>query len=151
MKNLFPILIMLIFLTGNYSFGQFSRPQAINLVMDNALANDTTVDTYCAYSSYSSDIETVDGDVIENPYPVSWIFFVDDHPFADWYHSSRFIFVDKTSGNYATINSGIYPERWRDDYEQILMAVRPIPVVPENMTVKEGTESSKDLSGTIQV
>ena len=111
------------------SYGQFSRQQAIDLVQGNIITDVIeNVDAYCAYNSNSNDIEMIDNMFINNPYSESWVFFVNDNPFADWYHQSRFIFVNTSNGAYTIESVTIYPKSWETDYEKISLAVRPNPV-----------------------
>jgi hypothetical protein len=112
-----------------HSFGQFTRQQAIDLVLNNILVDDIeSIDIYCAYNSNTNDVEMIDNVVITNPYSESWVFFVNDNPFASWYHQTRYIFVNTTDGAYAISNGEIYPKSWKTDFEEISLADRPEPI-----------------------
>ena len=73
-------------------FAQFSRNDAQNLVLNTILVNDVDdVDVYASDNSVAVNVKLIDSDSIINPYATSWVFFVDDNPFASWYHASRII------------------------------------------------------------
>ena len=111
------------------SYGQFTRQQAIDLVLNNILSDDIeSIDIYCEYNSNTKDVEMIDNIVITNAYSESWVFFVNDNPFASWYHQSRYIFVNTVDGAYTIANGEIYPKSWKTDYEEISSADRPDPV-----------------------
>ena len=114
---------------STFIYGQFSRNDAIDLVLNTILTDDIgEVDVYASYNSIATDVELIDNDSPSNPYLESWVFFSDDNPFASWYHSSRIIYVSTTDGSYTISNVEIYPKELSSDYEEISMADRPDPV-----------------------
>ncbi|MBM3435581.1 MAG: hypothetical protein FJY07_05105, partial [Bacteroidetes bacterium] len=126
-KLILGFLVTLI-VTAN-SFGQFTRQQAIDLILNNTLLDDIeSIDVYCANNSNTGDVEMIDNVIVENPNAESWVFFVDDNPFASWYHQARYIFVFTVDGAYTIANGEIYPKSWKTDYEEISSADRPDPV-----------------------
>ncbi len=127
-QNLILSFLVTLIVTAN-SYGQFTRQQAINLVLNNILTGDIeNVDAYCAYNSNTGDVEMIDDVIVNNPYSESWVFFVNDNPFASWYHQSRYIFVNTFDGAYTIANGEIYPKSWKTDYEEVSLAERPDPI-----------------------
>lgn len=117
--------LVIIIVTAS-SYGQFTRQQAIDLVLNDILIDDIeNVDAYCAFNSNTGDVEMIDNVIVSNPYSESWIFFVNDNPFASWYHQSRYIFVNTVDGAYIITNGEIYPKSWKTDYEEISLTDRP--------------------------
>jgi hypothetical protein len=80
-------------------YGQFTRNNSIDLVLNTILAEDTVqVDVFASFDSLADDVILIDDSVVVNPYSVSWVFFVDDNPFEGWYHKSRVIFFKTLTG-----------------------------------------------------
>jgi hypothetical protein len=132
MKKLiyFVLFVAVSFMLTNTLFAQFSRNDAINLVLNTVLTNDVgTVDVYTAHNSIATDLELVDTNLITNPYSESWVFFSDDNPFAGWYHDCRVIFVNSANGSYTISNVGIYPKYLASEWDEISMVTRPEPLV----------------------
>ena len=110
-------------------FAQFSRNDAINLVLNTILADDIgDIDVYASNSSFTTNVELIDNNSSANPYSDAWVFFSDDNPFASWYHSSRVIYVSAIDGVYTIYNVEIYPKGLSSDYEEISYANRPDPI-----------------------
>lgn len=123
-------IVLFAMLFVNYASAQFTRQQANDLVLNTILSDDVgKVDVYSAFNSKSTDISFVDNETITNPYSESWGFFVDDNPFADWYHSSRFIFVNTSNGEYTIEDKDIYPKFCKTEYEEISSANCPDQIV----------------------
>lgn len=116
-------------LVTNFTFSQFSRNQAIDLVLNQILDIETeTIDVYSSYNVVSSSNITLwDNQTINCSYSENWLFFIDDIPPAKWYHPCRYIFVDKSTGNYTIVNKKIYPKDIETDYELIHQIPRPDP------------------------
>jgi len=110
-------------------FGQYSRIDAIDLVLNSILADDVgNVDVYCSSDTKTMPVDLIDNDTRPNPFSESWVFFSNDNPFASWYHSSRVIFVSAVDGAYTVADVEIYPKDLSSDYEEISMASRPAPI-----------------------
>ena len=133
MKNKFRILVLFVAIvcfTTTSIFAQFSRNDAIDLVLNTILTDDIgDVDVYASYNSISTDVELIDNDSESNPYAESWVFFIDDSPFASWYHGCRLVFVSSSNGDYSIENVSIYPKQLSTDYEEVSLADRPDPIV----------------------
>lgn len=110
-------------------FAQFSRNDAINLVLNTVLYDNIgNIDVYCSYNSQTTSVNLIDNDSKPNPYAESWVFFSDDNPFASWYHSSRMIYVSAIDGSYTIENVEIYPKGLKTNYEEVSLANRPASV-----------------------
>jgi hypothetical protein len=48
--------------------------------------------------------------ILHSEYDVSWLFFIDMYPFAQWDHNCKYLFLDQQTGNYTTINYRIPPQ-----------------------------------------
>ena len=108
------------------SKGQFSRQQAINLVLDEILVSDTAhIYLYTSYDTIpnTSNITLANGETIIPPYQQNWVFFSDDKPFANWDHSCRFIFVDSHTGDFNTYTNSSYPFDLLASYQALSSAV----------------------------
>jgi len=111
-------------------YAQFTRQQAIDLILNDVLTEELdNIDVYASFSSFTDDTPLIDNDNATNPYAGSWVFYVNDSPFAAWYHPCRYIFVSGSSGDYTTVNKEIYPKYLSTDYEEVSLANRPEPVV----------------------
>ncbi|MCD4746398.1 MAG: C13 family peptidase [Bacteroidales bacterium] len=132
-KNLFFIIALSLYLICvNISKAQISRQSAIDTVINHILASDTgRADIYAAYDLLNQG-DTVfqrDGLFITNPYPYSWVFFIDDHPMANWFHDCRYLFMNEADGYYQSFNKRIFPEPWEEDFE--LVSGINLPEPPE--------------------
>ena len=129
MIKIFMALMTFVLLMSTSIFAQFSRNDAIDLVLNTVLTDDIgNVDVYSSYNNFTTDVELIDNDSPVNPYTESWVFFSDDNPFASWYHGSRIIYVSTTDGSYTISNVEIYPKGLQTDYEEISFVARPDPI-----------------------
>lgn len=111
---------------------QFTREQAINLALNQILLNDLDhIDVYASFEVETGPGEILLGDqtLLILPYMSNWVFFVDDHPFANWLHDCRYIFVNEENGEYIIIDKMIYPDQMALQYE--LVSQIPRPVTPD--------------------
>lgn len=77
------LTLTFVFLMSTFIYGQFSRNDAIDLVLNTLLANDIgEVDVYASNNSFTTDVELIDNDSPSNPNSESWVFFSDDKPFT---------------------------------------------------------------------
>jgi hypothetical protein len=109
---------------------QFSRVDAIHLVMNDILLNEVgNINVYCCYDMKSGDevLELPDFRTLSLSYSINWVFFVDDNPYAQWQHSCRYIFVDASSGGYNIINDRIPPVEIYSHFEKISQIEVPPP------------------------
>jgi hypothetical protein len=123
MKNNFKFFVSLVaifsLLTATV-FAQFTKTDAANLVLNTILANDIgKVDVFASGGSVSGTVELVTTETIACPYNDNWVFFVDDKPWAGWFHECRYIFVDAQSGAHSIINSTVFPRDQLTAYDLI--------------------------------
>jgi len=115
-------------------FSQFSRTEAIDLVLNSILSDDVgNIDVYCSFNSQTTTVDLIDNDSEPNPYTESWVFFSDDSPYASWYHGSRVIFVNTADGSYTINDVEIYPKGLSSEYEEISTAIRPDPIAMDGV------------------
>lgn len=74
---------------------------------------------YAAYNSINGYIELITNETIDCPYTNNWVFFVDDKPWAGWFHDCRYIFVSTETGDFSIVNSTIFPKDQLSGYELI--------------------------------
>jgi len=48
--------------------------------------------------------------IVKSPSFDGWFFFIDDHPWANWEHSCRYVFVNTITGEYQIIPSSMPPD-----------------------------------------
>ncbi len=114
------LLLITLILMVNSVYSQFTRTQANNLILNTIVDEDLDkVDVYSSYVSQSLDEELIDNVTLSNPYADSWIFFINDNPFASWYHSCRLVYVNTVDGSYTVNDVEIYPKGLSADYEEI--------------------------------
>jgi hypothetical protein len=113
------------------SFAQFTRQQAIDKVLNEILPADTgNINLYITTDVYtgSENIEMPDGSLILNPFENSYVFFVNDYPFANWNHPCRYIFICQATGEYSVVYKNVYPLGVNDDFTVVLEIPVPVPV-----------------------
>ncbi len=118
-KYLFTLLFVLI---NSLLVAQFSRQQATDLVLNDIIAGDTiNVEVFSLFDhqSVQDSIVLYNGEKIACPYSENWVFFINDHPAANWYHTCRYLFVDTVTGANSTITKRIYPNDWKINYETV--------------------------------
>lgn len=120
MKKSITSLILLVIVS--HVFGQFTRENAIDLVLTEIAGADS------AYINiYASDTLMVAPDSLalddftwlQFSYQNNWVFFIDDMPFAHWHHPVRYICVSSETGQYAITNKSIYPVSLSTDFELV--------------------------------
>jgi hypothetical protein len=116
---LFSALMLGLSSTG---FSQFTRQQAINLVLNTILVADTgKINIYCAYNSKTNQ-QTIlldNGDHVACAFSENWVFFIDDDPTAFWAHPARFVFVNTQNGDYVINDHYMLPFELYTAYELI--------------------------------
>jgi hypothetical protein len=119
---------------------QFSRYDATNLVINTILAGDIgKVDVYSSYNSLSGNVELITNETIDCPYSGNWVFFINDKPWAGWFHDCRYIFVNAENGGYSIASSTIFPKDQLTGYELISEASENDPA-----DMSEGTGTLSD-------
>ncbi len=145
---LFILIVVLCF--TNFSFAQLSRQQAIDSVLNQIIPADTgKVNLYFALSSYSitDSIQLSVGSAISCPFENNYVLFVNDHPFANWNHPCRYIFMDTITGDYSIVNKNTFPLNINNDFEIVLEVPVPVPTnLPVNTdAIVEGLEPNPHL------
>jgi len=130
-KKLFSIIFFVI-LFFNTVVAEINRTEASNLVLNAILKQENTKKDIYFYNKVfpnSMDSRLLNTE-IRSPFKKSWLFFVDDIPFADWLHPCRYIFVDVQTGKYKVIKNDTPPygfDRYNPDspFEILSSAPRP--------------------------
>jgi len=117
MKNIYLITAVLI-LSSTFLFAQVTLKQADQLVQE-YLKNKINPNDYWLYANDAVIKDLSIKTLINNSISVdnsSWVYFVDEQPFASWSHKCRYLFVNQKSGE-TTTKSETYPpqdlESWR--------------------------------------
>jgi tetratricopeptide (TPR) repeat protein len=114
------VALLFVALLINTVFGQLSRQDATDIVLNSILTEEFgTVNVSVSNTSLTGTVFLIDNDSISCPYPGNWVFFVDDHPHCGWYHNCRYIFVNDQTGNYSIVNKEIFPKELSTEYELI--------------------------------
>ncbi len=130
LKTFLSVLIIFFSLTGLQA--QFSRDDAIHLVLDQILINDIgNINVYASWEAATDDQPLLlpNHDQLQYPYLNNWIFFVNDNPYGLWIHPCRYIFVDEATGQYSVIDEVVYPIGLTDKFEIIsqIPQIQPKP------------------------
>lgn len=119
MKKLL-LLSVLLFLGMVYCFGQnkITQKQAIDIVNKHVVVEkDYNIYISKKLISPSESIETMNG-IIKSPNYFSWFIFIDEHPFQNWWHDCKYIFINSTDGNIKVINMKYPPNLLEMDVVQ---------------------------------
>lgn len=114
------VLILFILLLGiNPLKAQFSRTQAINLVIQDILLNETnTINIYASAQIVSNSISKLDQEVINCPYNQNWVFIIDPFPSnTDYYQYCQYIFINAQNGEYSIENTKSFPTNHLNTYQ----------------------------------
>lgn len=105
----------------SHAYTQVSKDQAITIVMDNIVFQDSS--NYNVYMlpdfHFHEDVNLSPYDVIENPYDTAWLFFIDLMPEYGWGHSCKYVFIQKSTGNYSILNTTIHPINYWRNWEEV--------------------------------
>lgn len=113
--------VMMLFISSSL-YSQFTKQQAMDTVLNHVIVSDTGhVNVFVANTSYASSdtLWLEDFEHITFTYTNSWVFFVNDHPFANWHHPCRYIAVSTVNGEYEIIPNTIYPANLDTGFELI--------------------------------
>ena len=115
------LLILGMLVISLHGFGQVSKQQAINSVLNSVVADDVdAVNVYMEPLSKSDSYYRMSRfDSIQSPYANYWLFFIDDMPEYGWGHDCRYVFLNSESGTLIIRNSQIPPWRFKDKFETI--------------------------------
>ncbi len=132
MKNF--ALFMIGILLPSLCFSQISKQESDSLILNVILLNDiSNVEIYTLENEVSenSTITLYDNSSFNTEFGKSWIYFVDDLPYANWNHPSRFILINSTTGEYKIISLNKYPYKWKEDYLalSVFPSINP-PILP---------------------
>ena len=107
------IITIILFCSTLFANAQITKSEADAIVL-NTIVNDTTKVVYAMSESISSNISvyTANGEEIFNPYEISYVYFIDDIPAANWEHPCRYCFINEKNGSYTMMNKTIYPDNY---------------------------------------
>lgn len=115
MKSKIKTIITLSFLFAIvFANAQISKTTADNMVL-HTIVNDTTKVVYTMDNSIGNDLSiiTANGEKLINPYDISYIYFIDDIPAANWEHPCRYCFINERDGAYTIEYNTIYPDNYK--------------------------------------
>ena len=113
---------------------QFTKQQAIDLALNNILVDDLAyIDVFMVDEIQNNHLLLDDNTSVNMPYTNNWICFVNDHPFANWVHSCRYILINADNGNYQIVDKRFFPPNWKTNYTAIWEMPRPETIdLPES-------------------
>jgi hypothetical protein len=82
--------------------------------------------------------------VLHSEYNMSWLFFIDMYPFAQWDHNCKYLFLDQQTGNYTTINYRIPPQDYWYGWEYVNS---PYPY-PVNNPLQGSNQGDSNIANT---
>lgn len=149
--------IFLSFVALCYAFicqAQFTKNQADDLIINQVLAGQTgTINVFTFPDSLNSPSQILQADstLIASPFPRSWIYFVDDFPFANWNHPSRYIFINIDNGEDSTIQSTIFPMELDSSFSVLSKVETPEPVesIPNPNAIIHSLPPNPDMYAVI--
>ncbi len=101
----------------NSQTDKLTRNTAYNLVLKNVLnSNINNINVLVAKNTcFKGDkIEKINKEIVSVPFQECWFFFIDDHPFANWSHPCRFVFVNIYTGDIKIVNEKNPPANLED-------------------------------------
>ncbi len=146
MKKFLLSIVAVVLLTASYA--QFTRQEAIDLVLNDLVADDIgKVDVFSKITSHSGgdSLILMHGEKIKASYENNWVFFVDDHIYSDWFHDCRFIFVNTLNGEHTIVNQQIYTQDFKTNYENVELAPRYEPEYQTNSIDYSPTQLEPNL------
>jgi len=129
-----------------FGAAQISKQQAITLVMDSVVGNQSdSMNVYIDSAMLTKSYYVLSQyDSILSPYSYYWLFFIDEMPEYGWAHSCKYIFIDQTNGNHWMISKRLPPLRYGElepvSTPIVITSVTPdfnIPYVPPNDSITE--------------
>ena len=94
------------------AMAQISKEDAYDIVIKqglNGIVEGKTILVMSDMVAANTAIQTWKGP-INLPDAEGWFFFIDDHPFANWEHPCRYVFVDAETGAYTEIEARVPPD-----------------------------------------
>ena len=115
------VLLLLGMLSLSFlGFAQVSKQQAIIIVMDSIIGNDSTiVNVYMKPALQTDNYFVINGyDSIPSPFTNYWLFFIDDKPESLWGHSCRYIILGGSDSIQITRKS-LPPSALSTEFEEV--------------------------------
>ena len=116
------ILLLFGMLTLSFlGFAQVSKQQAIKIVMDSVVGNDSTnVNVYMEpFLQQGNNYKLSKYSSINMPYSNCWLFFIDDMPEYGWGHNCRYVFVNNETRAVSITNSQTPPWQYRVKLDKV--------------------------------
>lgn len=134
--------VLFIFILGMLicpAWADISKEEATDLVVNRLLSNEIDrINVHVTKNSLfaGDELLLINEETITSPYQQSWVYFVDDMPFAFWSHPCRYIFVDTATGAFQTMNHEYCPETLSHKFTLISCIPTPEPIVRCNFIVR---------------
>ncbi|MBR5631777.1 MAG: T9SS type A sorting domain-containing protein [Bacteroidales bacterium] len=114
------LLLLGMFSLSLWGFAQVSKQQAIIIVMDSIIGNDSTiVNVYMKPALQTDNYFVINGyDSIPSPFTNYWLFFIDDKPEYLWGHSCRYIILGGSDSIQITRKS-LPPSALSTEFEEV--------------------------------
>ena len=126
---------------------EITQEQALLIIYANI--DTTNVDIYISKNRLDArqSLQTV-VDTLVSPSYQSWLIFIDEHPFANWSHACKYIFVNVDNGTYDVFNRNVPPLSY-DGLLVIKQMTFPFePAGNTDLNIKNNTKSVSRVGGT---
>ena len=119
-KSFLLLIILSLNLVVN-SYSQISKEQAVDTVLTNLVAEDSLNYNVYLFPSLCTENEfnLSPYDSINNSYDTSFLFFIDLMPEYGWGHPCKYVFIQKSSGNYSVLSESLPPINYWENWEAI--------------------------------
>ena len=116
------IISALFALITSASFSQMTRNAAYDILKSNCLHGNYSSFEILASNTVVPPSDTIytNNTYVVSPAEPSWFFFVDLHPYADWFHPCKYVFVSTQTGACTTTDMQSPPEYNLDMMQQII-------------------------------
>ncbi len=143
MKSKIIYIFTLLFFAISAS-AEITQEQALSIIYTNI---DTVgVDIYISKNKLNArqSLHTM-VDTIISPSYSSWLIFVDEHPFANWSHECKYVFVNVNNGNYEVLTRDVPPLSYGG-----LSVIKQVTFSPEKAKktdIKSSPKSVRSVNG----
>ena len=123
MKTTYLFVILTIMMIGVHyrTAAQIDKEHAIEIIKSN-LTNEELQDYNILVFPdliQGQDFSLSPYHVLYSKFDISWLFFIDMYPTAQWDHDCKYIFVDQQTGDFTTINFKIPPQDYWYGWENV--------------------------------
>ena len=114
-------IIGIVLFTVSISYADVSKSAARDIVVNQIVGDEIeNVNIYQEADVYSSSFYELNPyKSLSVPYSNCWVFFIDDHPMANWEHNCRYVFMNSENGSYQIDNETVPPIDYKTELEEV--------------------------------